>query len=460
MLYYYRTYLDKDNVIVKDSTINLGKNPVAELFYGGTQVDPVYSRYVFSFDESYLKNLYQNCFLGDLTKTSHILKLKPTWYFGDNEDLCSASSYTLCISKINQHWVEGCGYLYDCKGGCEQLLPLKCNASHSASNWFMANSEDEWEQEGVIDNLSGDTIQCVSIDCENELNDFIEFDLTDEINNMLSGGADNFGYVIHLSANFENFPENQTKYVGFYTKDTDTFFQPFIETKYDHVIEDDRYDFILNKENRIYLHTFKNNDGIILDQAPSVEIYNNNETLIYSGSSQCVSKGIYEASVQVSGTAEDCQGLYEDKWKDMAYMSASIGEHVDQIEPKNFSEVFSFNQDVYESPKYGFKFRGIKQNEIITKGEIRKIFVDLYEAYSLNKKTSLDKVFYKLYVKQGQHELTIIDWSKANLSLCDNWFYLDTSWMVEQFYYVSIKVEKNEEISLYNDVVKFSVQNG
>lgn len=458
MLYYYRTHLDKDNVIVKDSTINLGKNPVAELFYGGTQENPIYSRYILHFDESDLKSLYDNCYLGDLTKTSHTLKLKPIWYFGDAQDRCLASSYTLCISKINQDWTEGCGYLYDCKGGCEQLLPLKCNATHSASNWLMADSETEWATDGVFDNLSGNTVACTTIDCENEIDDYLEFDLTDEVNNMLSGGQDNYGYIIHLSANFENFPENETKYLGFYTKDTDTYFQPFLETKYEHHMEDDRYNFILGKDNNIYLHAFAGSDAIVLDNAPDVEIFNQSEVSLYSGTSKCVSKGIYEAVVNFSGTVEDCQGLFTDKWSGLSKEGVSINDYEDQIEPFNINNHFSFNQEVYESPKYGFKFRGIKYNEVITKGERRKIFIDLYEAYSLKNKIPVDNVEYKLFVKQGEHELNIIDWSKANLSLCDNWFYLDTSWMIPQTYYLSLKIEKNEEISIYPQEIKFSVQ--
>ncbi len=458
MLYYYRTHLDKDNLIVKDSTINLGKNPVAELFYGGTQENPVYSRYLVHFNESSIKNLYDQCYLGDLTKVSHILKIKPTWFFGDGEDRCLASSYTLCVSRITQEWSEGCGYLYDCEGGCEQLIPLSCNASHSASNWYNATTEKAWEDEGIFNNLSGDPLYCTTIDCDNELNDYLEFDLTDEVNDILSGNTINYGYIVHLSPTFENFPEEQIKYLGFYTKDTDTYFQPFLETIYHGVIKDDRYNFILGKENKIYLHAFANNDAVILDQNPNVEIYNQQEELLFSGDSICVSKGIYESNVMLSGTTEQCQGLFEDKWMPLVKNNLNIGIHEDNIEPNNLSSYFSFNQDVLESPTFGFKFRGIKQNEVITKGERRKIFVDIYEAFTLNKRINLDKLEYKLYVKQGEHQLDIIDWSEGNLSLCDNWFYLDTSWMIPQIYYIDIKIEKNEEITYYNKEIKFSVQ--
>ena len=46
---FWRTYFDKDNVIIKDSTVNLGKNPVTQLYFGGTYQNPSYSRYILHF---------------------------------------------------------------------------------------------------------------------------------------------------------------------------------------------------------------------------------------------------------------------------------------------------------------------------------------------------------------------------------------------------------------------------
>jgi len=48
----YRTYFDKDTVIVRNSCANTGRNPIAELFHGGSlDLDEIlYSRYLFGFD--------------------------------------------------------------------------------------------------------------------------------------------------------------------------------------------------------------------------------------------------------------------------------------------------------------------------------------------------------------------------------------------------------------------------
>ena len=62
-----RTYFSKDNVIVRDSTVNTGRNPIVELFYGGsTNInDTTYSRYLFSIDFSQLKTIMKTPILID-----------------------------------------------------------------------------------------------------------------------------------------------------------------------------------------------------------------------------------------------------------------------------------------------------------------------------------------------------------------------------------------------------------
>ena len=85
---FIRTYFDKDNVIMRNSCINTGRNPIAEIFHGGalTEDDLSFSRYLINFDLSDLIDKYNNneIFLENLT---HELKLTNTSCF-DNELYC------------------------------------------------------------------------------------------------------------------------------------------------------------------------------------------------------------------------------------------------------------------------------------------------------------------------------------------------------------------------------------
>jgi hypothetical protein len=133
---YWRTYFDKDNVIIKDSTVNLGKNPIISLYYGGTYGNSTYSRYIFHFPVEKLKQLYGDCMLGDLTKVKHKLVLKPTRYFGNGLDMttaCLATAYDLCLFRTRQEWLEGCGYDFDCAERCDGYISPNCNSSFAAS---------------------------------------------------------------------------------------------------------------------------------------------------------------------------------------------------------------------------------------------------------------------------------------------------------------------------------------
>ena len=42
-----RTYFDRNNTIIYNSTLNTARNPVTELFYGGNEVNRNYSRFLF-----------------------------------------------------------------------------------------------------------------------------------------------------------------------------------------------------------------------------------------------------------------------------------------------------------------------------------------------------------------------------------------------------------------------------
>ena len=81
-----RTYFNKDAVIVKDSCVNTGRNPIAELFHGGsTDFNKLtYSRYIFNLDLTDLQNKIQTKEYG-LSGLTHklVFNSKPKSYFLD-----------------------------------------------------------------------------------------------------------------------------------------------------------------------------------------------------------------------------------------------------------------------------------------------------------------------------------------------------------------------------------------
>jgi hypothetical protein len=77
-------------------------------------------------------------------------------------------------------------------------------------------------------------------------------DITEYVNSVLTGNT-TYGLGIAFNRGYELLNTPCLKYVGF-TNNTQTFYEPYIETKYDNHIIDDRNNFILDKLNKLYLY--------------------------------------------------------------------------------------------------------------------------------------------------------------------------------------------------------------
>ncbi len=184
-----RTYFSKNNTIVKNSNVNSGLNPIAELFYGGSGV---YSRFLFQIDETRLQGLYNDGTYPDLTKLKHTLRLTNTGAFDTdllNQGVGSkarTTSFDLIVFKIDQPWDNGTGY---------DLEPQEFICGDSAlicgySNWYNPQNGISWSGgNGVYSGSpSGITVGTQHFDKGNEN---IEIDVTDYVNGLLTGDTNN-----------------------------------------------------------------------------------------------------------------------------------------------------------------------------------------------------------------------------------------------------------------------------
>jgi hypothetical protein len=149
-------------------------------------------------------------------------------------------------------------------------------------------------------------------------NEDVHFDMTDEINGILFGSITGVtGWGIAYVPEIENITGlTETYSVGFFTRHTQTFYQPFLQTTYDDLILDNRNTFVTNRTNKLYLYAFANGDYINLDQDPSVDILDPNGDPIPSltGLTTCLrTKGVYEVEIPpLSGYSTPCQ--FSDLW--------------------------------------------------------------------------------------------------------------------------------------------------
>ena len=146
-----RTYFDRNNTIVYNQPTNTGKNPVAELFYGGVENtdSPLFTRYLFQFDTSRIEEFRAKGMYPDLSKFTHTLRMTNTSAFdetllgketGDGKD--RISSFNLNLFAINQNWDEGIGYDF---AGQKYFSSSDATVlSTEPSNWAEAQAGVNW----------------------------------------------------------------------------------------------------------------------------------------------------------------------------------------------------------------------------------------------------------------------------------------------------------------------------
>lgn len=454
-----RTFFDRNNTIISNDLTNTGRNPVVELFYGGT--NPDYSRYLFHFDETRLREEYNCGQIGDLSKVTHRLRMTNTGAFDTDllgKTTCGgkkrACSFDLILYPINQEWDEGVGYDY---GECRFIGGVGSTSS-CPSNWVDAQTNIPWSGgNGVYSgSTSGLTIATQHFELGNE---DVYMDITDVVNGIITGDT-NYGFVLSFPRTYEALETDELEYVGFWSRHTQTFYEPFIETIYNNPIQDDRNQFYLDKPNKLYLYANAGGNPVCLDQLPCVTILDSNEEL-FSGCSQTVveevSVGVYCVEVMIpSSAATDCSVFY-DVWSGVTINGVERPPITLQFGTLSADDYYNVGTDDLLPKKFGIGISGIKRDERIKRGEIRKVFVNARIPYTVNQQSVIDGLEYRLYVREGKHEYTVIDYQPVNRTANHNYFLLDTASLIPNTYYLDIKVKSNLEVNILNETMKFDI---
>jgi hypothetical protein len=242
-------------------------------------------------------------------------------------------NFTLQVSPLSRSFEEGIGMDMD------NYVDLTYGGQ--GANWINASSGTQWTTEG------GDFLsEPLFSQSFSEGYEDLEVNITDLVEQWISGTITNNGVGIHLTSSQE------TGSTSFYTKrffgrGTEYFFRrPAIEAKWDASVKDDRGKFVISSSlltsienlNTIYLYNYYNG---ILRNIPSIgtgSIYvnfytssnGNTGSLINSSAvtGGYVSTGIYSASTALVTSEE----VIYDVW-----FSGSYVFHTGTIEPVNYN---------------------------------------------------------------------------------------------------------------------------
>ena len=452
---YFRSYFEKNNTIIKNKAVNTAKNPTTEIFYGSG-----FSKFLFKVDFTDLILKIQN---GDLVigpNTKHYLKMTNT-ISGDsqlvgekrNTGRQRTTSFDLILFQIPENWDEGVGFDYE-DGGYDYTTGNE-TFDERPSNWFYRTTLNQWTTAGVYQ--SGPTI-VGTIHFDNG-DENINLEITNYVNGIVLSGNTNHGLGLAFATLYENIDDEFDQSVAFFTKYTQTFYEPFVETSFDDTIEDHRQSFIGERLNNLYLYVTKGTNFYDLDALPTVDILNSSGTVI-SGLSNLttkkIRKGIYKVTFGISGQLCDGKRFFFDKWKGLEIDGVNISDVTQKFVPKPFTDYYSFGTNPTEAQKYVVQFSGIKQNERIIRGELKKINL-WFKSIDVPKSQLFEDVYYRIFVKEGKTNVIVYDWSQVDMTATENSFYLDTSYMIPREYFMEFKAKTHTEEIFYDDYVKFEI---
>jgi|TARA_R110000851_G_scaffold200637_1_gene351836 hypothetical protein len=493
----HRSYFSKNNTILANSEVNTAKNPVTQLFYGksvskscrftgspdhicnGTtgftkNSDTGFSRFIFNLDLDDLKNKISDCCVPSVKSLNHTLKMTNTSNFDDTlmndkilvDDTRRATSFTLMLFKAvtGNSWSEGVGYDYLVADG--MFAPeFDLTYSKRPSNWFSSTTLSMWGVSGIYDNTDNTSYTVLATQVFDQGNENIEFNsnlLNVEVDNLLLQpttitSANTYG-IAFIPA-FENLTGLTEAYsVGFFSRYTQTFYEPFLESEFNDVIDDNRGDFHIGVSNKLFLYAYDHNGSpLCFDTLPTVDVVDCNGSTVATYTAIQLTCGVYYIPLSLTSVAQNPPVIYTDVWSNLSVGGIS--------QPNVTNEFIIYNNNLSigstagEPRVYGYSVSGLKEDEKISTGETRKVFISTRVPYTVDEQVLVDNLQYRIYVTQGTTQVEVIPWMAVNKSFTHNYFLLDTGWMIPNEYYVDIKATSNQQVDIYRKVIKFQVIN-
>ena len=466
-----KTFFSKTNTIVRDNACNLSLNPVAELNYG-----KMLSRILIYFDHNKVKQMVEDKTYPDISKLKHVLHMTNAASVNDRNINCGmmdseynktkrrAISFDIIFFLIPNDWDNGRGfdYAYDLYDKEHRSV------SKDGCSWYQFRNYCKWDTEGVysIERLSNEVDLFTSINGNLSTivigyqhfdvgNEPLVFDITETFNKFITGELCNYGIGIAFSPAFESTTTELSQYVGFFTQHTNSFYEPYIETTYDETIDDDRTDFYLDKDNKLYFYASVGGKTVNLDEMPTCKV----NDVEYE--TKQATKGVYYIDINLSSEDYETDTMLYDTWGNIKYNGREIPDVELSFVTKSPNGYFSFGlpTEETETPKFQPYLYGINNLERIKRGDIRKVSIDCKIPYTINQIYAVDNLEYRLYTMQGEREIDVISYTKVERGYNSNYFFINTNDLIPSRYYIDIKAKYDYEETYHRDMLEFDIIN-
>jgi len=462
----FRIYPSKSNTIASGyyENFNSGYNPAALMWYGGHDSRNSISRHLIYFDLSDLEAKLNTKEINSEFISSYRLKMKnvvPDGKLLDSDFEFNkrgkkiASSFDLVAFPINKFWDQGRGY--DLMG--TQYIKIANGDTNLTgySNWNYATSLNQWDEPGIFNNPTT-AVTYYSTQHFDKGDEDLDMDITDIVNDWLSGGTQNDGIAIAYSNDFEINNENTMYLSRFFTEKTNTAFKPYLEVVSDsQILRDDRLRVANNRVSRLFLNLFSGNTCVNYFSAGTVSIKSVSNVDIMTGLvPKQMSKGSYYVDILMTGGTKGEK--YKDVWNGITFEPG--------MDVQNFEQSFQMLGNYYTNNSkdinaYVVDLYGISNNEILKKGEIIRIYAETRINYS----SKSPNEYYGLEYRLIQNEITEnIPWTEFNTivseSCTKSFIDLDTSWLLSnQNYTIQLRINELGTKRVLKDTIYFTIEN-
>ncbi len=453
---FIRTYIDKQATLIKDNFTNNSKNPVLEIVRG----EDLYSRFIFSLDISDLRTkLVNNGVVSGSVVSNTINFFNGIKY---REDLIGKrnvdgfyhdDNFDLQIFSFDEEFSDGIGYDYIYSSGLT-FTNIDLTPNSRVPNWYYKDKLNTWTVPGIYSGTSATIIDTTSV---GEGNENISFDISSFITNKIYNTTANTVYLgISYPIAYETAISGSNYYLtSFFSKYTQSFFEPFLETVTNDLINDNRTTFYLDQTNELYLYTNK-----ALDSVNKVEIVDFNGDLyqIITGTSIIqVTKNTYKVSLSIPSSSYPDLVNFEDNWTYTLNGKQGVLNQQFTLLTQN---IFNAQEDAYENSQYHFSVSGLIEGENVSRSTITKrVQVNTKRLFnaSIELEKPIDYIEYRLYIKQGQTQIEIFPFTKVNKTYYNNYFDLDVESLIPQTYYLELRAKRNDIILNGGKSVKFYI---
>ena len=443
----FRSYFSKNNTLISSNETNNSQNPVTEVSYGSLQQRV--TRFIFDIDLQDLIDKINNGFIIPNSGMTHTLHMTNTisyaqQYLGKksySESIERASSFDLELFNINEDWDEGSGYdfIYT-----DVVFP---DVVDQASNWVDRKTDVPWTISGG--SYQSGVTQIIGTQRFEKGSENLNIDITDYVNQRLGFSGvtgytgSSFGLGVKFPDEYEDLLTEFTQAVAFHAKNTNTWYEPYVETVVDDTITDDRNYFYLDKDNDLYLYV---NIGGIEQEivVNSVNIYDYEDNLIQTLTGDSivnVSKGVYKVTQNIDSDTYPDAVIFRDEWN--LTINGRESQHIGDFYLISQNKYYTFdlsNQIDFEN--YFFYFWGINEKENISAGNVRKVKLTIKELYPNQDNFLPLEIEYRIFTTAGsKYEIDVIPFTPVDRTSNGYQFNIDTSWLIPQDYFLQIRMK-------------------